>query len=345
MGSTSFLEPIQQKKISDSREQETLLEVRNLKMHFPVKAGIIQRTVGHVKAVDDISFTVKKGETLGIVGESGCGKSTMGRTLIRLYEPTDGSVLFGGTDITKLPEKELRPLIRRKIQMIFQDPYASLNPRKSLGNLLNEPMKVHGLYGNQKERDEKIKELLEVVGLHSSAINHYPHEFSGGQRQRIGIARSLVLNPELIIADEAVSALDVSIQAQIINLLEDLQEEFNLTYIFISHDLSVVRHIADRVGVMYLGKMAELADKDDLYKEPLHPYTQALLSAVPAIRSKGAKNRERIVLKGDIPSAVNQPSGCVFHTRCPMKMKVCETVPPQFQEARPGHFVACHLYD
>lgn len=345
MGSTSFVEPAMQEIVTEIVERETLLEVQNLKMHFPVKAGIIQRTVGYVKAVDDISFSVKKGETLGIVGESGCGKSTMGRALIRLYEPTDGKVLFDGTDITKLPEKELRPLIRKKIQMIFQDPYASLNPRKSLGNLLNEPMKVHGLYGSQKERDEKIKELLNVVGLHSSSINHYPHEFSGGQRQRIGIARSLVLNPELIIADEAVSALDVSIQAQIINLLEDLQEEFNLTYIFISHDLSVVRHIADRVGVMYLGKMAELADKNDLYSEPLHPYTQALLSAVPSIRSRNTPSKERIVLKGDIPSAINQPSGCVFHTRCPVKMKVCETMTPQFKEARPNHFVACHLYD
>ncbi len=345
MGSTSFVEPIQHKEVAKILEQETLLEVQNLKMHFPVKAGIIQRTVGHVKAVDDISFIVNKGETLGIVGESGCGKSTMGRALIRLYEPTEGKVIFNGTDITKLSEKGLRPLIRRKIQMIFQDPYASLNPRKSLGNLLNEPMKVHGLYGSQKERDEKIKKLLEVVGLHSSAINHYPHEFSGGQRQRIGIARSLVLNPELIIADEAVSALDVSIQAQIINLLEDLQEEFNLTYIFISHDLSVVRHIADRVGVMYLGKMAELADKNDLYSEPLHPYTQALLSAVPSIRSRNTPSKERIVLKGDIPSAINQPAGCVFHTRCPVKMKVCETMTPQFKEVRPNHFVACHLYD
>lgn len=344
MGSTNLLEPTGLGRV-DKVIAETLLEVRNLKMHFPVKAGIIQRTVGHVKAVDDISFTVKKGETLGIVGESGCGKSTMGRALIRLYEPTGGNVLFEGIDITKLPERELRPLIRRKIQMIFQDPYASLNPRKSLGNLLNEPLKAHGLYKSQKERDEKIKELLNVVGLHSSSINHYPHEFSGGQRQRIGIARSLVLNPELIIADEAVSALDVSIQAQIINLLEDLQSEFNLTYIFISHDLSVVRHIADRVGVMYLGKLVELADKNDLYVEPLHPYTQALLSAVPIIRSRGSVSRERIILKGDIPSSVNQPTGCVFHTRCPAKMKVCETMIPQLKEPSPNHFVACHLYD
>ncbi|WP_093270706.1 ABC transporter ATP-binding protein [Psychrobacillus sp. OK032] len=326
-------------------EEETLLEVQNLKMYFPIKAGIIQRVVGHVKAVDDISFRVRKGETLGIVGESGCGKSTMGRALIRLYEPTGGSVLYDGIDITKLPERALRPLIRKKIQMIFQDPYASLNPRKSLGNLLKEPLKAHGLYANSTERNEKIKELLEVVGLHSSSMNYYPNEFSGGQRQRIGIARALVLNPELIIADEAVSALDVSIQAQIINLLEDLQSQFNLTYIFISHDLSVVRHIADRVGVMYLGKLVELADKNDIYSEALHPYTQALLSAVPTIRQKGTINRDRIILKGDIPSSSNPPTGCVFHTRCPAKIKACETIVPQLKEVQPNRFVACHLYD
>lgn len=342
---TKLLEPVKHEEINKKVAEETLLEVQNLKMYFPVKAGIMQRTVGHVKAVNDITFQVKKGETLGIVGESGCGKSTMGRSLIRLYEPTGGNILFGGTDITHLPERELRPLIRRKIQMIFQDPYASLNPRKSLGSILNEPLKAHGLYSNQKERDEKIAELLEVVGLHPSSKSYYPHEFSGGQRQRIGIARSLVLNPELIIADEAVSALDVSIQAQVINLLEDLQSKFSLTYIFISHDLSVVRHIADRVGVMYLGRLVELSNKNDLYTEPLHPYTQALLSAVPIIRKKGVQSRERIVLKGDIPSSVNQPTGCVFHTRCPAKMKVCEMKVPEFKEVSPEHFVACHLYD
>jgi oligopeptide/dipeptide ABC transporter ATP-binding protein len=324
---------------------EKLLEVKGLKKHFPIKAGILQRTVGHVKAVDDISFHVNKGETLGIVGESGCGKSTMGRSLIRLYEPTDGEVIFDGHNITTLSENKLRPLIRREMQMIFQDPFASLNPRKSLGSTLTEPLKAHGLYRSPKERIEKVKELLEVVGLHASSLNNYPHEFSGGQRQRIGIARALVLNPKLIIADEAVSALDVSIQSQIINLLEDLQEQFNLTYIFISHDLSVVRHIADRVGVMYLGKLVEISGKNDLYAEPLHPYTESLLSAVPIIRKKGVQPRERIILKGDIPSPASPPSGCVFHTRCPAKMKICETQIPEFNEVRVNRFVACHLYE
>lgn len=343
MESTGLLERTKQTEIKVAKE--ALLEVRNLKKYFPVKAGILQRTVGHVKAVDDISFTVNRGETLGIVGESGCGKSTMGRSLIRLYEPTEGNVIFDGTDITSLSERKLRPLIRKKVQMIFQDPFASLNPRKTLGKTLNEPLTAHKMFGNKKEREEKIKELLNVVGLHPSSMNHYPHEFSGGQRQRIGIARSLVLNPELIIADEAVSALDVSIQSQIINLLEELQSELDLTYIFISHDLSVVRHIADRVGVMYLGKLVELSEKNDLYANPLHPYTQALLSAVPVIRKKGIVKRERIVLKGDIPSAANQPTGCVFHTRCPAKMKICETIFPEFKEVKPDHFVACHLYE
>ncbi|MCG7346148.1 dipeptide ABC transporter ATP-binding protein [Sporosarcina sp. ACRSL] len=345
MNSTLLLQPVEQTEITKKIDHDPILKVENLKVHFPVKTGIMQRTTGYVKAVDDISFYVKKGETLGIVGESGCGKSTMGRSLIRLNEPTEGSIIFNGNDITSMTEKELRPLIRKKIQMVFQDPYASLNPRKSLGNTLIEPLKAHGLYSNHKERNEKIKELLNVVGLHPSSMNHYPHEFSGGQRQRIGIARALVLNPDLIIADEAVSALDVSIQAQIINLLEDLQEQFDLTYIFISHDLSVVRHIADRVGVMYLGKIAELAPKDELYVEPLHPYTQALLSAVPAIRSKGTETRERIVLKGDIPSPINQPTGCVFHTRCPVRMEHCQVAKPTLKEVKPGHFVACHLYE
>ncbi|AOV08574.1 ABC transporter ATP-binding protein [Sporosarcina ureilytica] len=344
MKSTTVLERSEQTIVHTSEQQQILLEVNGLKMHFPIKAGILQRTVGHVKAVDDISFHVKKGETLGIVGESGCGKSTMGRSLIRLYEPTDGEIIFEGHDITRLSEAKLRPLIRRKMQMVFQDPFASLNPRKSLVSTLTEPLKAHGLYGNSKERVERVKELLEVVGLHAASLNNYPHEFSGGQRQRIGIARALVLNPELIIADEAVSALDVSIQSQIINLLEDLQDQFNLTYIFISHDLSVVRHIADRVGVMYLGKLVEIADKDELYKEPLHPYTQSLLSAVPVIRKKGVKPRERIVLKGDIPSPANPPSGCIFHTRCPAKMKICETVMPEFKKVNEHRSVACHLY-
>jgi len=329
--------------LSNDEKSEYLLEVNNLKKHFPIKAGILQRTVGHVKAVDGISLHVKKGETLGIVGESGCGKSTAGRTLIRLYDPTEGNIIFKNQDISKMSEKDLRRSVRKNIQMIFQDPYASMNPRKTLKSILSEPMITHNLY-DRKGRDEKIAELLERVGFNPSFINRYPHEFSGGQRQRIGIARALALNPELIIADEAVSALDVSIQAQIINLMKDLQDEFGLTYIFISHDLSVVRHISDRVGVMYLGKMMEMAPKADLYEEPLHPYTQALLSAVPVPRKKGVQTRERIVLKGELPSPANPPSGCVFHTRCPMAMDICRKVVPKFQEVKPEHFVACHLF-
>ncbi|HEY4551656.1 MAG TPA: dipeptide ABC transporter ATP-binding protein [Bacillaceae bacterium] len=334
---------LEQKKTTISQASDYLLEVKDLKKHFPIKAGVFQRTVGHIKAVDGLSFNVKKGETLGIVGESGCGKSTAGRTLIRLYEPTDGKVIFNGRDITHMGERELSRSIRKDIQMIFQDPYASMNPRKTLKSILSEPMITHHLYG-RAEREEKIAELLERVGFNPSFINRYPHEFSGGQRQRIGIARALALNPDMIIADEAVSALDVSIQAQIINLMEDLQDEFGLTYIFISHDLSVVRHISDRVGVMYLGKMMELAPKTDLYEEPLHPYTQALLSAVPVPRKKGVQKRERIVLKGELPSPANPPSGCVFHTRCPAAMDICRKEVPVFQEVKPEHFVACHLY-
>lgn len=322
---------------------ETLLELQDLKKHFPIKAGLLQKTVGHVKAVDGINLKVKKGETLGIVGESGCGKSTVGRTIIRLYEPTDGKVIFNGRDISHLSESELRKDVRKNIQMIFQDPFASLNPRKTLRSIIREPLDTHHIYKG-KERDMHVEVLLEKVGLNASFINRYPHEFSGGQRQRIGIARTLALNPELIIADEAVSALDVSIQAQIINLMEDLQEEFGLTYIFISHDLSVVRHISDRVGVMYLGKMMELASKNAIYAEPLHPYTQALLSAVPVPRKKGIMKRERIILKGELPSPSNPPKGCVFHTRCPAAYDLCKQVNPDFKEVKNNHFVACHLY-
>lgn len=324
-------------------EPNFILEAKNLVKHFPIKTGVFQRISGYVKAVDGISFQLKKGETLGIVGESGCGKSTAGRTLIRLYEPTEGEVIFKGQNISHLSESELRKSVRRNIQMVFQDPYASLNPRKTLGETLLAPYKVHRMF-DQRERKDRIKSLLETVGLHSSFINRYPHEFSGGQRQRIGIARALALNPDVIIADEPVSALDVSIQAQIINLLEDLQEEFGLTYIFISHDLSVVRHISDRVAVMYLGKMMELADKQDLYTEPLHPYTQALLSSVPVPHKKGMVKREKIVLQGDLPSPANPPRGCVFHTRCPAAMEKCQKDAPSFQELKPNHFVACHLY-
>lgn len=343
MSTANMLLPEREK--ADGRFHENLLDVQNLKMHFPIKTGILQRTTGSVKAVDDVSFTVKKGETLGIVGESGCGKSTLGRSLIRLYEPTGGKILFGGNDVSKLKERDLGPVLRRNMQMVFQDPNASLNPRKSLGSILMEPLRVHGILKNKEERMDHIAEILQTVGLHPTVINNYPHEFSGGQRQRIGIARALILNPELIIADEAVSALDVSIQAQIVNLLEDLQEKFGLTYIFISHDLSVVRHISDRVGVMYLGKLMELSDKESLYDEPLHPYTQSLLSAVPVIRKGGSVKRDRIILKGDLPSPANPPRGCVFHTRCPYAMPQCESDAPVFREVDPGRHVACHLFN
>lgn len=324
-------------------ESPNLLEVQNLKKHFPVKAGFLQRTVGSVKAVDDISFFVKKGETLGLVGESGCGKSTAGRTIIRLYEPTAGKILFKGKDISRLSESDLRKTVRKDIQMVFQDPYASLNPRKTLGSIISEPLNTHDLY-TSKERNERVSELLETVGLDGSFINRYPHEFSGGQRQRIGIARALALNPDLIIADEPVSALDVSIQAQIINLMEDLQAKFGLTYIFISHDLSVIRHTSDRVGVMYLGKMMELTSKENLYREPFHPYTQALLSAIPVPFKKGAIKRERIMLQGELPSPANPPKGCVFHTRCPAAFAACKEIVPEQQEVKKDHYVACHLY-
>ncbi|KPB05038.1 ABC transporter ATP-binding protein [Bacillus sp. CHD6a] len=323
---------------------DNILEVRGLKKFFPIKAGLLQKHVGDVKAVDDLNFYIKKGETLGLVGESGCGKSTTGRTIIRLYEPTEGNIIFKGRDIATMSESELRKTVRKDIQMVFQDPFATLNPRKTLRSILKEPYNTHNLF-TRKEREEKVQELLAKVGLDPSFINRYPHEFSGGQRQRIGIARALALNPELIIADEAVSALDVSIQAQIINLMQDLQQEMGLSYIFISHDLSVVRHISDRVGVMYLGRMMELATKQDLYSEPLHPYTQALLSAVPSTRRKGQVKRERIVLKGELPSPANPPTGCVFHTRCPAAMDVCKQIVPQFKEVKPDHFVACHLYE
>jgi len=330
----------QQKK---QLESDYLLEVNNLKKHFPIKAGLLQKTVGSIKAVDGISFKVKKGETIGIVGESGCGKSTAGRTLIRLYEPTSGDIIFKGRNIAKMNESELRRTVRKDIQMVFQDPYASLNPRKTLKYILSEPMITHNLY-SKNEREDKLQDLLEKVGFNPLFINRYPHEFSGGQRQRIGIARALALNPDLIIADEPVSALDVSIQAQIINLMEDLQEELGVTYVFISHDLSVVRHISDRVAVMYLGKIMEFANKKELFDEPLHPYTQALMSAVPVPKKKGVQSRERIILQGDLPSPANPPQGCVFHTRCPAATEICSERVPEFKELKKEHFVACHLY-
>lgn len=327
----------------NAQHGETLLEVKDLVMHFPLTKGIVfQRQVGAVQAVDGLSFAVKKGETLGLVGESGCGKSTTGRALLQLYKPTAGEVNFHGQDLTKLGSGEMRKM-RRYLQMIFQDPYASLNPRMTVGNIISEPMQIHNLVP-KGERNERVQELLETVGLNPYFANRYPHEFSGGQRQRIGVARALAANPEFIVADEPVSALDVSIQAQIVNLLEDLQEQFDLTYLFIAHDLSVVRHISDRVAVMYLGKMVELATRDDLYENPLHPYTKALLSAVPIPDPVVEKKRERIILTGDVPSPINPPSGCHFHTRCPYVMDVCKVEEPLFADQGSGHFVACHLY-
>lgn len=319
---------------------EPLLKVRGLKKYFPIKAGIIGRHVGDVKAVDDVSFEILEGETLGIVGESGCGKSTTGRSLMRLIEPTAGEIYFEGKNVSAMSKEELRK-IRRDIQMVFQDPYASLNPRHNVQKILEEPLKVHGI-GNEKERKEKVAKLLEIVGLSSYHASRYPHQFSGGQRQRIGIARALMTNPKLIIADEPVSALDVSIQAQVLNLMKDLQEELKLTYIFIAHDLGVVRHISDRVGVMYLGKMIEISESEALYENPLHPYTQALLAAVPVPDPDFI--RETQLLTGDIPSPANPPSGCAFHTRCPLKMAHCDQSVPPLIEVEPGHSVACHLY-
>jgi len=323
--------------------EQPLLDVRNLVMHFPLTQGIIfQRKVGAVQAVDGISLAVKKGETLGLVGESGCGKSTTGRAILQLYKPTSGEVNFNGKDLTKLDSGEMRKM-RRHLQMVFQDPYASLNPRMTVGNIVSEPMQIHKLVP-KNERTQRVQELLQTVGLNPYFANRYPHEFSGGQRQRIGIARALAANPDFIVCDEPVSALDVSIQAQVVNLLEDLQEQFGLTYLFIAHDLSVVRHISDRVAVMYLGKIVELADRNELYDDPLHPYTKALLSAVPIPDPVIEKRRERIILTGDVPSPINPPSGCHFHTRCPYVMDVCKKIDPIFADQRGNHFVACHLY-
>ncbi|PGT89763.1 MULTISPECIES: ABC transporter ATP-binding protein [Bacillaceae] len=319
---------------------EELLTVKNLKKYFPIKKGIFSREAGSVKAVDDVTFSLFEGETLGLVGESGCGKSTLGRTVLQLFKPTEGEVLYKGNNISNMSFKELRPY-RKDMQMIFQDPYSSLNSRKTIKSILMEPYQIHSLYTN-KDREERADEMLEKVGLNRLFANRYPHEFSGGQRQRIGIARALMLEPDLIIADEPVSALDVSVQAQVLNLMRDLQEEFKLTYLFIAHDLSVVKHFSTRVGVMYLGRMVELSDKENLYKEPLHPYTQALLSAVPVPKVGGA--RERIILKGDVPSPDNPPSGCAFHTRCAQCMQVCKEERPLLKEVAKGRYVACHLY-
>lgn len=305
--------------------QDIILEAKNVKKYFPIKKGFFLRHVGDVKAVDDVSLVVRKGETLGLVGESGCGKSTLGRTLIRLYEPTAGEIKFHNKDFLTLSGKELRS-IRKNIQMIFQDPYASLDPRMTVGQVIEQPFVIHNLL-TKSEREKRVKELLELVGLRPSHINRYPHEFSGGQRQRIAIARAIALNPELIICDEPVSALDVSIQAQILNLLEDLQQKLGLTYIFISHDLSVIEHVCDRIAVMYLGKIVEIASRDELYERPQHPYTQALLSSIPKI-GEGKKKMIKM-LSGEIPSPINPPSGCTFHTRCPYVMDVCKTHKPE----------------
>ena len=318
-----------------------LLKVEHLKKYFPIQSGILAKKSGEVKAVDDLSFEVYEGETLGIVGESGCGKSTAGRAIMRLLEPTSGKVTFDDVELTDLSNKEMRKM-RRDIQMVFQDPYASLNPRHTVGKILEEPLIVHGI-GNSKERKERVQEYLEIVGLSSYHAKRYPHQFSGGQRQRIGIARALMTNPRLIIADEPVSALDVSIQAQVLNLMQKLQQDLKLTYIFIAHDLGVVRHISNRVGVMYLGRIVELAESESLYREPLHPYTQALLSAVPI--PDPTHHREQILLEGDIPSPANPPAGCSFHTRCPYATDLCKFTVPIFRKVKPGHAVACHLYN
>lgn len=338
---------------------KTLLDVRDLKMHFPLTKGIVlQRVSGYVRAVDGVSFTIERGKTLGLVGESGSGKTTIGRTIARLYKPTAGQILFGGQeasqeratpaneetfqDLATLHGEELRQ-VRRRVQMIFQDPYASLNPRFTIGSLVAEPMHIYNV-ASKAEIRERSAELLRVVGLRPEYIDRYPHEFSGGQRQRIAVARALSLNPEFIIADEPVSALDVSIRAQVLNLLQHLQKEFNLTYLFVSHDLSVVRHVADRIAVMYLGKIVELADRDELYQSPKHPYTKALLSAIPIPDPKIEKHRQRIILTGDLPSPINIPKGCRFHTRCPMAQEICREVEPGFEnkEGR-EHFAACHF--
>jgi oligopeptide transport system ATP-binding protein len=322
-------------------DKKILLRVDHLVKHFPIMAGVFQRQVGSVHAVDDISFHIYKGETFGLVGESGCGKSTAGRTILQLYRPTSGEVYFEDTNLVKLKGEEMRRM-RQRMQMIFQDPYASLNPRMTIGEIIGEPLMVHDMARSAEIR-EKVDELLQLVRLSRGFAPRYPHEFSGGQRQRVGIARALALDPEFIICDEPISALDVSIQAQVINLLEDLQEKKGLTYLFIAHDLSMVRHLSSRVGVMYLGIMAELATRDELYHHPLHPYTQALLSAVPVPDPVVEEKRKRIILQGDVPSPVNPPSGCRFRTRCPLADKICSEKVPEWREVAPEHWVACHM--
>ena len=326
-----------------TQSEDIILEVKNLKMHFPVGSGFLSRKpVGYVKAVDDVSFTVKRGETLGLVGESGCGKTTTGRSILQLYKPTAGQVIFDGQDLTSMNTKTMRGM-RREMQVIFQDPYSSLNPRMTAGNIIGEPLIVHGLVANKTEYRDKVADLLTNVGLNPYMADRFPHEFSGGQRQRIGVARALSVSPKFIVADEPVSALDVSIQAQIINLLEDLQEQFNLTYLFIAHDLSVVRHISDRVGVMYLGHLVEMAERNEIYRNPIHPYTKALLSAVPIPDPVLDAQRERVLLTGEVPSPLNPPSGCVFHPRCPVANDTCSQILPELREVETNHYSACIL--
>ena len=317
----------------------SILEVKGLKKYFPIKGGFLRRTVNNLKALDDVSFILEPGKTLGIVGESGCGKSTLGRTIVRLYEPSAGQIIFNGKDISASSRAELKPL-RRDFQMIFQDPYSSLNPRMTVYNILREPLNTHSV-GTPAERDKKIKDLIDFVGLRTSQLNRYPHEFSGGQRQRISIARALTLNPKLIVADEPVSALDVSVQSQVLNLISDLQKEFGISFLFIAHDLAVVQHISDEVGVMYLGKMVEKASAEQLYSSPKHPYTKALLSAIPHPDPK--KQKERIKLTGEVPSPINPPKGCPFHTRCPVATDLCKIEKPISKEVEVGHTVSCHL--
>jgi oligopeptide transport system ATP-binding protein len=326
------------------QNSQTLIRVEDLRVHFPITSGIlISRQTGAVKAVDGLSFFIQQGETLGLVGESGCGKSTTGRAILQLIKPTVGKVFYQDIELTSLNPIQLRSL-RPKMQMIFQDPYSTLNPRHTIANIISEPLEIHGMDGNQKMRD-RVVELLELVGLKSVHLNRFPHEFSGGQRQRIGIARALALNPSFIVCDEPISALDVSIQAQVINLLEDLQKELGLTYLFIAHDLSMVKHISHRVAVMYLGKIVELTERQKLFAEPLHPYTQALMSAVPVPDPLLEKKRERIILKGEVPSPSNPPPGCVFSTRCRLATEICSELEPEYRQIRQNHFVACHLVD
>jgi len=322
-------------------QNDKILEVKGLKMYFPVRRGILQRKVGDVKAIDDVSFYMKRGETLGLVGESGSGKTTIGRCILRLYRPTKGRIFFENQDISRLPERQIRPL-RRRISLVFQDPYGSLNPRQTAGGIVGEPLKIHKLFRNKQEYRERVEKLFKIVGLDPSMVDRFPHEFSGGQRQRIGVARALASEASLIICDEPVSALDVSIQAQIINLLEDLQDGFKgLTYLFIAHDLSVVRHISDRIAVMYLGRIVEITDRRSLYENPLHPYTKALLSAVPVADPFLEEKRQRMLLKGEVPSPLNPPSGCNFHPRCPQAIPECSKTAPALRNTGKGHEVAC----